>query len=138
MTEKFLQLEMFEDDGSPNLPTSELVRFYSEVGRDIVELGRMLRSPTEERPFIYELRIDLYPASNSSGLAIIKGFGDTGGVIAFQEGSGLLGQLRGLYSRFSAGKIRFKDDEYQAKSYEHRLELYMREREYKAAKLPNR
>lgn len=138
MAEQFRQLEMFDERGEPNLPTSELVRFYSEVGRDLVELGRMLRSPTEIRPYVYELRLDLYPSTNSSGLAIIKGFGQENGVIAFQEGSGLVGQLRGLYTRLSAGKVRFKPDEYVAKTYAKRFELFMKEREYLAAKLPDR
>jgi len=120
------------------LGEAEVVRFYSEVGREIVELGRMFRSPTEQRPFVYELRLDLWPASSSSGLAVIKGFGTSNSMIAFQEGSGLVAQLRGLHGRLRAGGLRFSDDKFEPDNYQRRLKKYRDEADYLSAKLTNR
>lgn len=135
MTDDNKQPEMFDDVGGMRLPKSELIRFYSEVGRDVVELGRMLRVPTAERPFVYEARFDLWPASSAAGLCVVKGFGEVGGLIGFQDGSGLVGQLRGLYDRCRSGKLRFTEDKYPPKNYEKRVKMYLEAEEYRAAKL---
>lgn len=129
---------MFDETGAVVLPHSEVLRFYSEVGRDVVELARMLRAPTETRPFIYELRFDLWPASSLRGLAIIKGFGAEAGVIAFQEGSGLVGMLRGIHDRMKPGKVRFTPDGFPPNNYEKRFSAFIKDQEYMAAKLPTR
>jgi len=120
------------------LGVAEVVRFYSEVGRDVVALGRMLGAATETRPFVYELRVDLWPASNTGGLTVAKGFGAEGSLIAFQEGSGLVGQLRGLYGRMRAGKLRFSEDKFPPGNYEKRCKAWLAEQEYLAAKLQSR
>lgn len=138
MTEDLKQQEMFMPDGTIRLPDSELLRFYSEVGRDLVELARMLRSPTEVRPFVYELRLDFWPASAARGLSVVKGFGEQGSVVAFQDGAGLIGQLRGLHDRMRTGKLKFAEDQYEPNTYKKRFEQYSKEMDYLAAKLPSR
>lgn len=130
--------EVLEGGVVDGLPHAEVVRFYSEVGREVVELGRMFRSPTDDRPFVYELRVDLWPARNVTGLAVVKGFGADGGLIAFQEGSGLVGQLRGLYARARSGKMHFTTDKFPPANYDKRVAGWLKEMEYAASKTPPR
>lgn len=138
MTEELEQLEMFSPDGEYQLAGAEMKRFYFEVGQEVVALGRMLREPTATRPFVYELRFDLWPVGNTRGLTIAKGFGEEAGLISFNEGAGLVGQLRGLYGRFQSGKQVFSEDKFQPGNYDKRVELFLKEQRYLAAKLPTR
>lgn len=130
--------QMFEEVREEVLPQAELVRFYTEVGREVVELARMLQEPTEARPFVYELRLDLWPASNTAGMAIIKGFGASESLIAFQEGSGLVGLLRGIHGRLRSGKMNFSVDKFEPANYEKRVKDYRKEKDYLSAKLKGR
>lgn len=138
MTENGTTEQMFEEVTEEVFPQTELVRFYVDVGREVVELGRMLREPTNSRPFVYEVRLDLWPASNNAGMAVIKGFGAKESLIAFQEGSGLVALLRGLHGRLRSGKMNFTEDKFEPKTYEKRVKKYREDREYLSAKLKSR
>jgi len=114
-----------------------LNRFVQDAGANLIALSEMLQKPTDNRPYVYEVRFDLYPARPVAGLAVVKGFGREGGLIAFHEAAGLVGLVSGLHDRLLAGKLRFKVDDYVAKNYDERLRRLHVEDEYKAAKLPN-
>jgi len=119
-------------------PKTVVQEFYYELGLEMGRLDKMLRSPTELRPFVYEVRLDLWPASNNTGLAVLKGFGENGSIVAFQDGSGLLGLLRGAGSRLHAGKLKWKPDEYEANSYGKRLETYLSDVDYRMGVLASK
>jgi len=138
MTEKTAIPIGIPKSDAEDLGQAEVLRFYSEVGRDVAELDRMLRMPTEERPFVYELRCDLWPPGNKAGLCVAKGFGAEGGLIAFQEGIGLLAQLRGLKARLRSGKLRFSVDKFPPGNYEERVKGWLGEQQYLEEKLGSR
>jgi len=121
-------------DGFEEPPVSVVSEWYQELGLDMGRLDKMLRTPTDTRPFVYEIRIDLWPASGNAGLVVLKGFGADGSIVAFQDGVGLLGLLRGVEGRLRAGKTRWKEDEYSPKNYGKRVAGYLADLEYKNAK----
>lgn len=116
------------------LSEAEVRRFYTQVGRDVVDLDRMFRIATAERPFVYEVKFDLWPASQKRGLAVMKGFGEDGGLISFQEGAGLVALLRGCHGRLRSGKMQFSEDQYPPHNYGKRVQAWLKNEEYRAAK----
>lgn len=101
-------------------------KWLAELGGQLNSLSDMIRKPTEVRPFIYELRIDLLPAGKRDMLLIAKGFGADDALVAFHNGVGFLTVLRGFEGQLRAGKVRWYVDSYPPNTYEERKASYMK------------
>lgn len=100
-------------------------RWMTELGVVVENLAYMLRKPTEVRPFVYELRVDLLPAQGGHGKMILKGFGEDQGLVSFIDGNGLLSLLRNAQAGLANGKLKWYPDGYVPGSYDKRLSRYL-------------
>lgn len=128
-TDKKLPLQAAKDE--ENGPTAATTRWMGELGVSVERLSVALRTTTEERPFVYELRLDLLPAAKRDMLLVAKGFGADGPLVAFHSGIGFLNLLRGFESQLRSGKVKWRSDQYAPANYDERAASYLKGDFYK-------
>lgn len=99
-------------------------RWLQELGRETESLAYMMRKATDQRPFVYEVRFDLIPATSKDATLVAKGFGAESSVVAFHNAPGFLQLLRGFSGQLKAGKAKWYPDQYETPSYQKRLERF--------------
>ncbi len=124
MAEIQQELPGFEPEAEGVGETAAHLRWLQDLGRDVEALAYMMRKPTEGRPFVYEVRFDLIPASSRDATLVAKGFGVDGSVVAFHNAPGFLSLLRGFSHQCKAGKSKWYADQFETSSYQERLIRY--------------
>lgn len=117
--------------GNGDKPSTALLKWEQETGAALITLAEMLRSPTEVRPFVYDLRFELMSLQASVGKVVLKGFGAEGGLVAFHDATGLVDGIRGLTGRLKAGKLNWYEDQYAGARYAERQALYLSGKVYR-------
>lgn len=118
------QLPLPVESGEP--PTTALLNWWEETGKACVDLALMMRRPTDQRPFVYELRIDLFPVRAAACFMVAKGFGEDGPLVSFHDGAGFVDTLRAFEARMRSGSTRWRADNWRADSYDKRVALYLK------------
>ncbi len=114
----------FDAVGQPKEQSPATLRWMAELGTSVELLAHMMRKPTENRPFVYEVRFNLVPAKNQLPVLVLKGFGADGGLVAFHNAAGFLQMVRGCSAAMEAGKLGWYEDKFQSNDYEKRVTLY--------------
>ena len=124
-------MQKFDEDEKATMPVVEsatvsaaTMRWMQELGASVESLAQMMRSPTAERPFVYELRIDLLPVKGDDSLLVAKGFGPDGALVMFNTESGFLSLLKGTEGRLRSGKCTWHPDQYAPANYNKRFARY--------------
>lgn len=116
--------EILEADDFPKQFSAASNRWMHDLGKQTESLAAMLRKATDQRPFVYEVRFDLLPATARDSLAVLKGFGKEGGLCAFVNGGSFLSLLRQSEELMRAGKLKWYEDKYKPSNYDARSERY--------------
>lgn len=123
------QLPLGFEDGQEH--TSAQRHWNEELGLAASALEVMMKKPTAQRPFVYEVKFDLLSTGRGVVRVIAKGFGEEGGLITFHDASSFGDGIKGLAGRLRAGKVSWYMDSYMPKNYQERLALWQSGKVYR-------
>lgn len=90
----------------------QVTEYWYAVGQAVGDIDRFQAAGHVDQPELYEIRIKCDQSDPQGFMAIVKGFGESGYVVAFHRGETMVETVTGVASRLKNHTLKWKEDQY--------------------------